>query len=76
MAHELKAGIGEQLADVVTRAGVEVIDAQDIVAFVKQSAAKVRADESGTVRHQHASFSKHITNSLYQSYLIARASDP
>jgi hypothetical protein len=59
VAHELKAGIGEQLTHVVTGAGVEVIDAQDIVALVEQSAAKMRADESSPARHEHASFSKH-----------------
>jgi hypothetical protein len=59
VAHELKAGIGEQLAHVVTSTRVEVIYAQNIVTFVKEAAAEMRADETGTAGYEHASFSKH-----------------
>jgi hypothetical protein len=48
----------------VTGAGVEVIDAQNIVTLVKQSAAKMRADETGIACHTRRSVSMFASSSI------------
>ena len=44
----------EQIDDVVLGAGEEVIDADDVITFVQQTAAQVRAEEAGSTGDEDA----------------------
>ena len=46
VANELEARVVEQMRDVVTRTGEEIVQADDVAALFEQSIAKVRAEKS------------------------------
>jgi hypothetical protein len=39
--------VSEQVTDILPRAGIEIVDAEDLVSFVEKSFAEVRTDEAG-----------------------------
>ena len=59
MAHQFKAGMRPQMMHVVSRPGVEIIDAQDFVAAFQQAIAKVRSNKSGSAGDEDATFGQH-----------------
>src|SRR6266508_4554947 len=59
VAHQLKAGIRPQMMHVASGAGVEIIDAQDIVAAFQQPIAKVRSNKSSSAGNEDTTFYQH-----------------
>jgi hypothetical protein len=53
MPHQLEARVSEQVTDILPRAGIEIVDAEDLVSFVEKSFAKVRTDEARTAGDQN-----------------------
>src|SRR5581483_3285991 len=49
---EAEAGMARQVADVVGRAGDEVVHAEHLRALAEQELAQVGADEAGAARHE------------------------
>src|SRR5690606_2982291 len=47
VSDQLEVGLLEQVGDVELLAGEEVVDADDVVAFVDEAGAEVRANEAG-----------------------------
>ena len=54
VAHQLEAVVVEQVLDVGARAGEEVVEADDLVAFVQQPLAQVRAEETRATGDQNS----------------------
>src|SRR5262245_2191651 len=59
MAGQLKARMREEVVNVAPRSGVEVVDAQDLVAARQQPFAQMRPDEPCSARDENAAFSQH-----------------
>jgi hypothetical protein len=59
VAHQFKAGMRLQMMHVVSRPGVEIIDAQDFVAAFQQAIAKVRSNKSGSAGDEDTTFGQH-----------------
>ena len=53
--HQFEARILQQMPDIATPPGEEVIDAQHFIAALKQPFAQMRADEAGTTGNEDAS---------------------
>ena len=45
--HQLEIRLAQQMRHVLARAGVEVVDAQDVLPVLDEALAKMRADEAG-----------------------------
>jgi hypothetical protein len=54
VAHQLEAGLIEQVNDVVPGTRVEVVDDEYVVPFGEQAPAQVRSDEPGSPGNQDA----------------------
>src|SRR5262249_28773555 len=54
----------EQVLDIATRTGEEVIDADDDRSIGKQAFAKMRAEETSTARHQYSLLKVHLVTPL------------
>ena len=54
VAHELEAGVVEQVGDVVLGAGEEVVDAEHVVALGQQAVAQVAAQKAGAAGDEDA----------------------
>jgi hypothetical protein len=52
MPHQFEVGIAQQVGDVLLAAGIEVVNAQHVVAVAQQALAQVRAEEAGTAGDQ------------------------
>ena len=53
MADELERRVAEQMGDVAPGAGVEVVDAQHLMALADQPLAQMRAQETRAAGHKH-----------------------
>ena len=53
MAHDLEMPMVHEVRDVVPAAGEVVVDAEDVVSFLQQPLAKMRAEKTGTSRDQN-----------------------
>src|SRR5260370_20940014 len=54
----------EQVLDIATRTGEEVIDADDDRSIGKQAFAKMRPEETSTARHQYSLLKVHLVTPL------------
>jgi hypothetical protein len=54
VTHELETWLVEQVVEVRTRAGVEVVHDEHVMSLVEQPPGQVRADEAGAAGDQHA----------------------
>src|SRR5262245_57681926 len=54
----------EQVLDIATRTGEEVIEADDDRSIGKQAFAKMRAEETSTARHQYSLLKVHLVTPL------------
>ncbi len=54
MPQQLEAWVTDEVTDVVLAAGIEVVDADDIVSGVNQPVAKVTAQKAGAAGDQNA----------------------
>jgi hypothetical protein len=59
MPHQLKHRVVEQVLHVAARSGVEIVDAQDFIAALKQTLAEMRANKSGATGDENASLGQH-----------------
>src|SRR5215471_11160000 len=59
MAHQLEARIRQQMMHVASRPGVEIIDAQNLIAAFQQAIAKVRPNKSGSAGNEGTTFGQH-----------------
>jgi hypothetical protein len=59
MAHQLEARIRQQMMHVASRPGVEIIDAQNLIAAFQQAIAKVRSNKSRSAGDEDTAFSQH-----------------
>src|SRR5215510_4898016 len=59
MAHQLEARIRQQMMHVASRPGVEIIDAQNLIAAFQQAIAKVRSNKSGSAGDEGTTFGQH-----------------
>src|SRR5215468_9517033 len=59
MAHQLEARIRQQMMHVASRPGVEIIDAQNLIAAFQQAIAKVRSNKSSSAGDEGTTFGQH-----------------
>jgi hypothetical protein len=52
MAQQLEALVIDQIRDIAAHASEEVIDAEDLVSFIKQAPADISSQKSGTTRDE------------------------
>ena len=52
MAHQIEAGMGNQVLDIALAAGKEIVDAYDLVARRDQPIAQMRAQKAGATCYQ------------------------
>jgi hypothetical protein len=62
MPYHFEVLMVEQMLDVATRSGKEIIDADNDRAISKQAFAQMRAEETGTAGNQYTFFEVHLTN--------------
>ncbi len=54
VAHQLEAGVAQQVRDVALAAGEEIVDTEHIVAAADQAIAQVRTEKAGAAGDQDA----------------------
>ena len=54
VAYQFKVWIAQMMRNVVPDAGIEIVKAQDIVAFAHEDVAQMRAKEAGPSRYQNS----------------------
>jgi hypothetical protein len=59
VTEQLEPRIREEFVHVVTRPGIEVIDAEDFVTVPQEALAQMRPNKSGAACHQNPSFIDH-----------------
>jgi hypothetical protein len=59
MADQLEVLVIEQVLDVLSGAGEEIVDAEDIGALRQQPFAQMRPEKPGPARHQNAPLKMH-----------------
>ena len=59
MTHDLEPGIFEQMRNIVFNTSEVVIDTKDVITFVQQPFAEVRADKPGTSGDQNFFRNRH-----------------
>jgi hypothetical protein len=69
--HELEARIAHQVRDIQFRAGVKVINTQNIVALPDESLAQVRAEKSGSAG-DHDPLVSPVALHVFSSFPAAR----
>ena len=59
MADEFEAFLANEMLDVATRAGEEIVDADDVRPLLEQPVAQMRAEEAGAAGHHDALLQMH-----------------
>jgi hypothetical protein len=72
VAHQLEIRVVQQVHDVAPRRGVEIIDAEHVLALGQQPLAQVRAEEAGAAGDQDAFAHRAILPAAAISFAIIR----
>lgn len=54
MAHELEIGVADEMRDMVLAAGVEIVDAEYVMAILQEPLTQMRAEKAGAASNKDA----------------------
>ena len=63
VAQQLEALVIEEVLDVASRAGKEIVDAEHLAAALEQPVGEVRPEEAGATRNKNSSLEMHTATS-------------